>query len=359
MKTERVVIALVFSFALMLVSACPSQAQSTNAAETLNQSTNSQPSAADFQQAVLAYQQSPSEATAEKVVKMATAMDQLPPIPEEARKHFVRGGTLLKAAKFPDDFKEVIDEFTQATHLAPWWPNARYNLAVAQEAAGDYIIALNNLKLYQLFKLTEDEARVAQDKIYAVEAEKEKAEKEAKACFNQASTYKAAGNYADAIKQFKLYLSFKLPENEADKNYVQEQLYFLEAKQEEATKKAEEPRFEGTWSVWPDRPDLDSWQVRRISSGTYTVTHLEPANGGTYPDADVNNIGATVGGRNIDFKFYRAMLGGVNITFSLTLSDDENELRGSTSSYNINGSSAYHVSKGLSTQGNVIWKRVK
>ena len=161
MKTERVVIALVFSFALMLVSACPSQAQSTNAAETLNQSTNSQPSAADFQQAVLAYQQSPSEATAEKVVKMAT-MDQLPPIPEEARKHFVRGGTLLKAAKFPDDFKEVIDEFTQATHLAPWWPNARYNLAVAQEAAGDYIIALNNLKLYQLFKLTEDEARVAQ-----------------------------------------------------------------------------------------------------------------------------------------------------------------------------------------------------
>ncbi len=134
-----------------------------------------QTSDADFQQAVAAYQQLPSDATAEKVVRMAAAMDQLPPIPEEARRHFVRGTALFKDAKSSDDYKQVVDEFAQAVHLAPWWPEARYNLALAQEAVGDYNSAVSNAKLYLLFKLSEADARTAQDKIYALEAEQEKA----------------------------------------------------------------------------------------------------------------------------------------------------------------------------------------
>jgi len=109
-----------------------------------------QPTDADFQQAVAAYQQSPSNAKAAQIIKLAAAMDQLPPIPEEARKHFVRGAALFKDAKSPDDFKQVIDEFMQATRLAPWWPEARYNLALAFEAAGEYAWAIDKLKLYQL-----------------------------------------------------------------------------------------------------------------------------------------------------------------------------------------------------------------
>jgi len=138
-----------------------------------------QPTDADFQQAVAAYQQSPSNAKAAQIIKLAAAMDQLPPIPEEARKHFVRGAALFKDAKSPDDFKQVIDEFMQATRLAPWWPEARYNLALAFEAAGEYAWAIDKLKLYQLFKLPEAEARAVQDKIHALEAKQEKAAKEA------------------------------------------------------------------------------------------------------------------------------------------------------------------------------------
>jgi len=41
-----------------------------------------QPTDADFQQAVAAYQQSPSNAKAAQIIKLAAAMDQLPPIPE-------------------------------------------------------------------------------------------------------------------------------------------------------------------------------------------------------------------------------------------------------------------------------------
>ena len=132
----------------------------------------------DFQQAVVAYQQSPNDLNkAEKVIRMAAAMDKLPPIPEEARRHFVRGTALFKDAKSPDDYKQVIDEFTQAVHLAPWWPDARYNYALALDAAGEYAHAIAALKLYLLFKLPDSDARATQDKIYVLEAKQEKAAK--------------------------------------------------------------------------------------------------------------------------------------------------------------------------------------
>ena len=96
------------------------------------------------------------------------------PIPEEARKHFVKGATLFKEAKTADDFVQVVSEFKQATELAPQWPDARYNLGLAKEAAGDYPGAMADLKLYQQFKLPDTESRTVQDKIYELEAKQEK-----------------------------------------------------------------------------------------------------------------------------------------------------------------------------------------
>jgi hypothetical protein len=104
-----------------------------------------------------------------------TSVATTQPIPEEARKHFVMGTTLFKDAKTADDFVQVVSEFKQATDLAPQWPDARYNLALAKEAAGDYSGAIGDLKLYQQFKLSDTEARTAQDKIYALEAKQQKA----------------------------------------------------------------------------------------------------------------------------------------------------------------------------------------
>ena len=103
------------------------------------------------------------------------------PIPEEARKHFVMGATFFKDARTPDDYAQVESEFKQATDLAPQWPDARYNLALAREAAGDYAGAIADLKLYLQFKLSDADARAAQDKIYALEAKQEKAADAAKA----------------------------------------------------------------------------------------------------------------------------------------------------------------------------------
>ena len=97
-----------------------------------------------------------------------------PPISEEARKHFVAGTDLAKEAKTAADLSRVVSEFKQAVELAPQLPQARYNLARAREAAGDYSGAIADLKRYQEFKLSASEARVIQDKIYALEARTKK-----------------------------------------------------------------------------------------------------------------------------------------------------------------------------------------
>ena len=149
-----------------------------------------QTATAAFRQALADYQAVQDHENAEKVITMAAAMRQLPPIPEEARHHLVRGAALFKAAHGPEDFEQVIDEFGQAARLAPWWPEARYNLALSQEAAGLYSPAINNLKFYLLFRLPAADARAAQDKIYALEVKQE-----------QAAKAKAASDAAAAVAE--------------------------------------------------------------------------------------------------------------------------------------------------------------
>jgi hypothetical protein len=162
MKANRISAVSLFGL-LLCAAALPAPAQSTNA---------------DFQQAVTEFQQSPSFGTYEKVIKTAAAMDRLQPIPTEARRHFVMGATLAKDAKTPDDFIQVSDEFSQAVRLAPWWPEALYNLALARGAAGYYAQGIADLKYYQLFKLSDAEAQAAQEKSWAFEAKQAKAVKD-------------------------------------------------------------------------------------------------------------------------------------------------------------------------------------
>ena len=136
-----------------------------------------------FDQAMVDYQDSirfgyPSLDALKNVIKMTEAMDKLPPTPEEARRHFVRGEALFQdATNNPEGFAPAIKEFAEAVKLAPWVRNIRYNLALAYEANNEYKHAIHSLESYLLFKLPDDEARAVQDKIYALEVKAEKAEK--------------------------------------------------------------------------------------------------------------------------------------------------------------------------------------
>lgn len=69
-------------------------------------------------------------------------------VSEEAKRHFDRGTAAVEIAKDPGDYKIAIDEFKQASALAPEWPDAYYNLGLVQEKAGQFKDAADTLKTY-------------------------------------------------------------------------------------------------------------------------------------------------------------------------------------------------------------------
>lgn len=106
---------------------------------------------------------------------------QDPPIPEEARASFVQAMTMMKAITSPEELARPIELFREAARQAPLWPAARYNLARALELAGKFDEAIAEYRQYLELAPTAPDARATKDHIYALEAEKELAQKREKA----------------------------------------------------------------------------------------------------------------------------------------------------------------------------------
>jgi tetratricopeptide (TPR) repeat protein len=124
-----------------------------------------------LKQMVEQLQKSPNDnALREKIIKLATSIKPAPAIPENAREPFIMGATVLKKASDPAGASKAVDLFTQALTIAPWFADAYYNRAIARETAGQFESAMDDLKLYLYFKLTDAERREAQDKIYSLKA---------------------------------------------------------------------------------------------------------------------------------------------------------------------------------------------
>ena len=84
------------------------------------------------------------------IIKLADELKPAPEIPEEARKHFVEGTAIVKAAKNPAQQTLAAQSFTEALNVAPWWSDAYYNLGVAQELAEQYDKAEHAFTFYLL-----------------------------------------------------------------------------------------------------------------------------------------------------------------------------------------------------------------
>jgi hypothetical protein len=108
----------------------------------------------------------PDDAAARgRVIALAATLK--PAVPEEAREPFVMGATVLKESS---DAGKAVDYFTKAIVVAPWFADAYYNRALAEEAAGRFDAAVADLTLYLKFKLPAADKRSAQDKVYALKA---------------------------------------------------------------------------------------------------------------------------------------------------------------------------------------------
>jgi tetratricopeptide (TPR) repeat protein len=105
----------------------------------------------------------------EKVIKYSQTLKQKPPVPEEFERQMARGSAFLKKANDADGFKKAVDEFQSALALAPWVADGYANLAVAQEKAGLFAEAIQNLNFALLADPSAKNAREIRNHIYELE----------------------------------------------------------------------------------------------------------------------------------------------------------------------------------------------
>ena len=85
-----------------------------------------------------------------------------PELPEEARRHVVRGELLIKEG----DLKAALPEFTAALRLAPYVPKLYYNSALLNGQLKRYGEAMRLMKIYLQAAPTAPDRRTAEDEIY-------------------------------------------------------------------------------------------------------------------------------------------------------------------------------------------------
>jgi hypothetical protein len=117
------------------------------------------------------------EALREGIVRLAPQLKPAPAIPEEARRALVRGDTAQAEATTTDDYARAAKHYEDAAALAPWWGAAYLSLAKVRELQLDYLSAQRNLKIYMLSTVAPEDARKAQDYLYALEDKQERADK--------------------------------------------------------------------------------------------------------------------------------------------------------------------------------------
>jgi ankyrin repeat protein len=94
-----------------------------------------------------------------KLLELAAGLSASPPVPDEARQYLLQAAQKMKVASTPDALRTPITLLRKAVEIAPWWPNAYYNLSVALELDEKYNEAETQLNYYLLVKPDDAQAR--------------------------------------------------------------------------------------------------------------------------------------------------------------------------------------------------------
>jgi tetratricopeptide (TPR) repeat protein len=117
----------------------------------------------------------------EKIIRYVQSMKRPPAVPEEYERQTSRGNAFMKMAADAEGYKKAVAEFRDALVLAPWLPEAYLNLADAQEKAGDFASAIQNLNFALLADPNAKNAREIRNRIYELEVFAEEAKQALKA----------------------------------------------------------------------------------------------------------------------------------------------------------------------------------
>jgi len=135
----------------------------------------------------------------EKIIKLAQRIQPPPALPEEARKASIRGQVAIREAKEQSDYKDAVKEFRKALRIAPWWADAYFNLAVAQENARQFRDAISSLKLYLIASPDSADAIAVRNNIYALEYKLEKAKKKVRKKQQKKSLDSLSGSWSARV----------------------------------------------------------------------------------------------------------------------------------------------------------------
>ena len=137
----------------------------------------------------------------EKIVKYVQTMKPAPAILEEARRHFIEGNVLLKAAQDQKGYGLAVEAYRQCLLIAPWWAEAYYSYSIALEQVNQFDEAMNALKLYIAANPGEGESRKAQDKIYEMGAKKKLAAQEKEEAPSRTPAAQEQDKFEDLLKK--------------------------------------------------------------------------------------------------------------------------------------------------------------
>ena len=108
----------------------------------------------------------------ESLIRVAAKLNPPPPVPEEAKRHLAYALTAIEEGKTSGDaskLNDAVDQLSQVLRVAPWRPEAYYNLGMVLEQQKQYAEAARNLKLYLLAAPSAQDAEAVQQKIYELE----------------------------------------------------------------------------------------------------------------------------------------------------------------------------------------------
>jgi tetratricopeptide (TPR) repeat protein len=202
-----------------------------------------------------------------KIIDLAKSLYPRPAIPAEARRLMAQGIDEFKKADDPAGLRAAGETIWKAMRAAPWWANAYFNLALVQHECGYYVAEADSLKTYlQISPHGHDADTIKQRLVLAqnaIESHQQTVNKTkegyelfhdnnlagAVECFKEAialdpkyvtahtylaETYKALGQYKEAIPEFYeglrlddekdlfVYVSLAWCLGEAENNNVEE-----------------------------------------------------------------------------------------------------------------------------------------
>ncbi len=115
-------------------------------------------------------QKSPTDnALREKIIKLAQEVKPAPTVPEEVERRMARGEAAFESAKDVSGYDNAMREFHAAANAAPWYANAYFNLATAQEKAGKAKAAIESFRFYLLAAPGGKDAAEVKKRIYKLE----------------------------------------------------------------------------------------------------------------------------------------------------------------------------------------------